>query len=96
MRIIAHSPAVEREGCLSQSGNVYARHTEINGLRAQVQTVLGDTSRSGTEKFVAPGSPVAADNINLAIGLSNGIGQFLKYVVDFGIEMTHFAGAVVA
>lgn len=77
-------------------GSVYARHPEINGFRAEVQTVLSYTIRSGTEKFIAPWSSEPADNIDLSIRISHRIGQFLKYVVDSGIEMAHFTGAVVA
>lgn len=96
MRIIAYTPAVQREGCPAQLGGVYARHPEINGFRAQVQTVLSYTIRSRTEKFIAPRSSVPADNIDLSTRISHGIGQFLKYVVDSGIEMAHLTGAVVA
>ena len=79
-----------------QSGGLYARHAEINGFPAQVQTVLGHASRSGPEKFVAPEGPVPTDNIDFSARMSRGIGQFLKDVVDAGIEVPHLSGAVIA
>ena len=48
------------------------------------------------KEFVAPGSAVAADDINLKIGIPECGSQIVEQVEYLGIVLMNFAGAVVA
>ena len=48
------------------------------------------------EKFVAPWCAVAADDINLKVGIPECISQIVEEVEYRGIVLVNFAGAVVA
>ena len=51
---------------------------------------------TSAQEFVAPGSTVAADHIDLTTGIAERRGQVVEKVEEARIEMTHISGAVIA
>src|SRR5215470_149116 len=52
VRVVADTSASERESCAAQRKRVDPRHTQVNGLRLNVKTVLGDSCSTGAKRFV--------------------------------------------
>ena len=71
-------------------------HANVDCHRLHVETVAGHTVSMSAKKFVAPGRTVAADNINLEVGISERGCQVVQQIKYPGIILMNFASAVVA
>jgi hypothetical protein len=95
-RVVAHTSAAESKRGIAKSECVYPGDADIDGVRLHVQAVLGDAGRARAKEFVAPGTAIAADNIDFSVGMADGSGEIREDVKDVRIVMLDFASAMVA
>src|SRR5438552_4316676 len=67
--VIADTASTQRQGNISQLCGRNSRHADVDGHRLHVKTVAGHSVSMNTKEFVAPGSAVTADDVNLKIGI---------------------------
>ena len=84
------------EGDVSQLRSGDSRHADVDGFSLHMQTVGGDTRRGAAEKLIAPGRPVAANDVDFGFGLPNGDGQIVQQVKNAPVQLNHVAGAMIA
>ena len=70
--VVADTTTMQRQRGVPQSWGRNPRHPNIDGHRLHVETVAGYAVSMSAEEFVAPRRAVAADDINLEIGISEG------------------------
>src|SRR5208283_1514870 len=87
---------MQRQRSISQLLGRNAGHPDVNGHCLHVEAIAGHAMPMRAEEFVAPGRAVAADDINLEIGIPQRHSQVVQQVEDSGIVLVNFAGAVVS
>ena len=65
--VIAHAPAAHGQRRIADLGAGNPRNANIDGLRFHVLAMLGNPMPVLPQVVVAPGSAVAADNVDFAI-----------------------------
>jgi len=95
-RIIPHPAAMQAESRIAELGSAHARDANIDGHGLHVQTVLRHAVSVGTEKFIAPGCPVTAYDIDLGIGATQGNGQIMQQIEDARIVVANIPCAMIA
>ena len=82
-RVVADAAPMQRQGSIPQLCGRNSGYPNVDGHRLHVETVAGHAMPMRAEKFVAPRRAVAADDINLKIGIpqrsqsSRGAGRIL-------------------
>jgi len=71
VRVVAYAAAMQSESGLAQLERVDTWHAQVDGFRLNVQAVLGDSGGVSAQRFVRRRSAVAADNVNLTVGMAN-------------------------
>jgi hypothetical protein len=94
--IVAHAAAVKGKGDIAQASSFYAGYSEIDGLRLDVQAILGNPFAMGAKKLVAPRCAVSANDIDFSAGTAHGYRQLLQDVIELGIEMMNLSGAMIS
>ena len=91
-----NTTAMQRQSSIPQLCDRNAGHPYVDGHCLHVETVAGDTVSMSAEEFVAPGCTVAADYINLKIGIPECGSQVVEEVEYPGIVLVNFTSAVIA
>ena len=95
-RVIPHAATTERQGSIPQLSGRNPGYSDVNGHRLHVKTLTGHAVSMSAEEFVAPGRTVAADYINLKIGIPQPSSQVMQKVEYPRIVLVNLAGAVVS
>ena len=96
VRVVANAAAMEGESCFAQLERVDARHAQVDGFGLNVEAVLGDAVSVSAKRFVRRRSAIAADDVDLAAGMTDRDRQIVEDIVETGIEMANVAGAMIA
>jgi len=94
--IVAHTASAEPQCGIPQRESINPGDTNIDGVCLHVQAAPGDTRRAGAKEFVAPGSSVAADNLNLCRGMTEGRRQIGQNVENARIVVLYLSRAMIA
>src|SRR5437899_1979886 len=86
---------MQPERGISQLRRRDSRYADVNGHRLHVQAAGGDAVSMSSKEFVAPGCAVAADNIDLGIGIPKRGHQVVQQVKYTGIVFVNLASAMV-
>ena len=95
-RVVADPAPPESKGRIAQSQGVDTGNANVDGVSLHVLAVLCHPRRTSSKELVAPGSSVAANDVNLAIGMTNGGSQIGKNVKDVRVVMLHVPGTMIA
>ena len=87
---------MQRQRSIPQLCGRNAGYPNVDGHCLHVETVAGDSVSMSTEEFVAPRRPVAADHINLKIGISERGSQVVQEIEYTRIVLMNFARTVVS
>jgi len=96
VRIVTHAAASQSQSSLAQFERVDAGHPQIDGFRLNVKAILCDSRGVSTERFVRRRSAVAADDVDLATGMSDRGREIVKDIVQTRIEMANVACPMIA
>jgi hypothetical protein len=96
--IVAHSAAMQAQGCVTQLRRRNPRQANVDRLGLHMQAVLchAGVRAARAQEFVAPGSTVAANYIDFTTGITERRGQVVEKVEEVRIEMTHISRTVIA
>src|ERR1700746_3617923 len=94
--VVADTTTMQRQGSVPQLCRGSPGHPDVDGHCLHVETVAGHAMSMNAEKFIAPRRAVAADDINLKIGIPERSGQVVQKIEHPRIALMNFAGAVVA
>jgi hypothetical protein len=95
--IVTNSSAAQAKGGIAQlrSRNPWQANVDRFGLHVQAVESHAAMRTAGAQEFVAPGSTVSADHVDLAAGIAKGRGQIVEKVEQVRIEMPHASRAVI-
>jgi hypothetical protein len=94
--IVAHTASREPQSGIPQGQGINPGDPNIDGVCLHVQAAPSDTRRAGAKKLVAPGSSVAADNLNLGRGMAEGRRQIGQDVENARIVVLYLSRAMIA
>src|SRR5271163_3204195 len=94
-RVVTHAATMECQCSVPHLRSGYPGHSYINGHSLHVKAVNGYAVPVSSEEFVAPGRAVAADNVNLKIGISERGHQVVQKVEHARIVLVNLSGAMV-
>jgi hypothetical protein len=95
-RVIADPATAEGQRRISKSERIDSGNTNVDGVSLHVLAVFRHSGGARTKEFIAPGSAVAANNIDFRVGMTDGSGQIGKNIEDVWIKVFDVARAVVA
>jgi len=94
--IVAHAAAVKGKSDIAQAPSFHTGYAQIDGLRLDVEATLGNSSAMGAKKLVAQRCAITANDIDFRAGTAHGHRELLQDVIELGIEMMNFAGAMIS
>ena len=94
-RVIANTTPMKVQRGIAQSRCRNSRQADVNGHGLHVQAVLGYGRRAAPQKFVAPRSSIATDNVNFLVWPTRGSNQIVKQIEDPGIVGMDFTRSVI-
>ena len=95
-RIIPHAAAPQSQGRVSELQGRRPRKTNINRFGLNMQAVLGDARRMGTQILVAFGRPITANDVDFGVRTANGLFSIPQDIENPRIVVMHLSRAVVA
>jgi hypothetical protein len=94
--VVADTTTMQRQGSVPQLCGGNPGHPNVDGHCLHVETVAGHAMSMSTKKFIAPRCAVAADDINLKIGISEGNSKLVQEVEYSRIVLMNLFGTVIA
>jgi hypothetical protein len=95
-RVITYSSATQRQRGIAQRQSIDSGNANINGVSLQVLAVFGHPGRAGAKKFIAPRSPVPANDVDFGARMPDRRSHIGKNVEDPWIVVLDVPGAMIA
>jgi hypothetical protein len=95
-RVITDPATTERKSSIVQRQGVNSWDADVNRVSLQVLALLRHTRRAGAKEFIAPGSAIPTNDVDLRIRMSDIWSQIGKNVKDMRIIMHYVACTMVA
>lgn len=87
---------MKAKGKIAQSRYGYAGNTNVNSLSLHMQAVRGHAGRSLSQKLIAPGTAISADDVNFRLRTSCRSGQIMEQVEQTGVKSMNCSCAMIA
>src|SRR5690349_3245514 len=94
-RVVPDATASESQRRIPELRGSGPRKADIDRLGLHVKAVLGHTRRVGSKVLVAPRSAITADDVDLGVRATDGLGGIRQQVEKPGIEVMHLPGAMI-
>jgi hypothetical protein len=95
-RVITDPATTERKSSIVQRQGVNSWDADVNRVSLHMLALLRHTRRVGAKEFIAPGSAIPTNDVDLCIRMSDSGSQIGKNVKDMRIIMLYVACTMVA